>query len=132
LCAGSLKDKKAAVLGAAFKPDSDDVRDSPALDVARELQGLGAIVTIYDPQANSTAAQRLPSATYADSTQEAVSGAEVVLLLTEWNQFRSLDPLALKDLVAQPIMIDGRNVLDRQLWADSGWTIHSLGRGTLS
>ena len=132
LCAGSLKDKKAAVLGAAFKPDSDDVRDSPALDVARELQELGAIVTIYDPQANSTAAQRLPSATYADSTQEAVSGAEVVLLLTEWNEFRSLDPLTLKDLVAQPIMIDGRNVLDRQLWADSGWTIHSLGRGTLS
>jgi len=132
LCAGSLKDKKAAVLGAAFKPDSDDVRDSPALDVARELQELGAIVTIYDPQANSTAAHRLPSATYADSTQEAVSGAEVVLLLTEWNEFRSLDPLTLKDLVAQPIMIDGRNVLDRQLWADSGWTIHSLGRGTLS
>jgi UDPglucose 6-dehydrogenase len=117
-------------LGAAFKPDSDDVRDSPALAVATELIEHGAQVTIFDPAANQTAAARVPTATYADTLDEALAGAGLVLLLTEWKQFQALDPVKTKSQVATPLMIDARNVLDPQQWADAGWTIHSLGRGT--
>jgi len=130
LTSQQLGGKPVTILGAAFKPDSDDVRDSPALAVAAELIEHGAQVTIFDPVANQTASTRVPTATYADTLYEALAGAELVLLLTEWKQFQDLDPIKTKSQVATPLMIDARNVLDPQQWANAGWTIHSLGRGT--
>ena len=130
LTSQQLAGKPVTILGAAFKPDSDDVRDSPALAVATELIEHGALVTIFDPAANHTASVRVPTATYAATADEALAGAGLVLLLTEWKQFQDLDPVKTKSQVATPIMIDARNVLDPQQWANAGWTIHSLGRGT--
>ncbi len=128
LAGGDVLDVRIACLGAAFKPDSDDVRDSPALHVASALQVEGADVHVYDPKAMANARRQFPTLALAESAADAVAGADVVLLLTEWKEFRDLDPVALRDVVAQPRIIDARNVLDPAAWRAAGWTYRGLGR----
>ncbi|WP_406636647.1 UDP-glucose dehydrogenase family protein [Pseudarthrobacter quantipunctorum] len=128
LCDGSLLGKNITVLGASFKPDSDDVRDSPALSVAAQLQLQGAIVTVSDPKALRNASLRFPELQYEPSTELAVKGADALLLLTEWQEYRDLDPCELVDAVATPRILDGRNVLDPAKWRAAGWTYRGLGR----
>jgi UDPglucose 6-dehydrogenase len=123
-----LRGKKIAVLGAAFKPDSDDVRDSPALDIAVQIQAAGADVTIHDPKAIPNAQKKFPVLNFADSIEKCVEGAELVLHLTEWKIYREIDPAALLKLVKNPILIDGRNALDRSEWRKAGWHVRALGR----
>ncbi len=125
---GSFAGAKVTVLGAAFKPDSDDVRDSPALDVAATIARQGGRVTVYDPKANANAELRHPELAYASSTAEALAGADLTLLLTEWREFRELDPAEAKQAVAIPQIVDGRNALDAVAWRSAGWTYRALGR----
>ena len=119
---------KIAVLGAAYKPDSDDVRDSPALDIAAQIHAAGATVTIHDPKALVNARKRFPAMQYAQTVEECFAGADLVLHLTEWAEYRLLDPKALSTLTKSPRIIDGRNALDRDLWVAAGWKFHALGR----
>jgi len=119
---------KIAVLGAAFKPDSDDVRDSPALDIAAQLQAAGASVVVHDPKAIENARKRFPKLGFAASVQECVKDSDLILHLTEWREYRELDPKALASLVKKKIVIDGRNALDRDKWRSAGWQFHALGR----
>jgi UDPglucose 6-dehydrogenase len=126
-----LTGKKIAILGAAFKPDSDDVRDSPALDIAAQVHAAGAIVMVHDPKAMANAAQRFPALPYASSIEECVAGADLILHLTEWKIYQEIDPAALKTLVRQAIMIDGRNALNRESWINAGWKFRALGRAAL-
>ncbi len=119
---------KVAVLGAAFKPASDDIRDSPALNVAGRISLFGAHVTVHDPQAMANARRMWPTLHYADSVFEACRGAHVVLVLTEWEQFREVDPTMLAEVVASPAVVDGRNCLDPATWRAAGWTYRALGR----
>ena len=128
LCGGSVAGARVAVLGAAFKPHSDDVRDSPALAVATRLHELGAAVKVHDPEAALNARAVAPALTYAAGTRAALDGADVVLLLTEWPQFRSLDPVRAAEWVGHPRILDGRNVLDLDRWRLAGWTCRALGR----
>jgi UDPglucose 6-dehydrogenase len=125
---GSYRGTQVAVLGAAFKPNSDDVRDSPALDVAAAIGRRGADVRLYDPEANANAQRLHPELTYADSLDEAVSGADLVMLLTEWQEFRSMDPEVIGSKVRKRNVVDGRNVLDPVEWRGAGWIYRSLGR----
>jgi UDPglucose 6-dehydrogenase len=125
--ADDLTGKKVAILGAAFKPDSDDVRDSPALDIAAQLQAAGAIVTVHDPKAIANAQKRFPALKFAESIESTFTDAEIVLHLTEWKIYRELDPTKMKSLVKNPIMIDGRNALDRSAWRKAGWKFRALG-----
>ena len=124
----NLAGKKIAVLGAAFKPDSDDVRDSPALDIAAQIAAAGATVTIHDPKAIAPARKRFPALGFSEDIEGALEGADLVLHLTEWKVYRELDPAKLAKLVANPIMIDGRNALDREAWIAAGWKFRALGR----
>ena len=123
-----LRGKKIAVLGAAFKPDSDDVRDSPALDIAVQIQAAGATVTVHDPKAIANARNRFPALGFSESIEECVSGADLVLHLTEWKIYREIDPVQLIKLVTNPKIIDGRNALDRDKWRAAGWNFRALGR----
>jgi UDPglucose 6-dehydrogenase len=125
---GSFDGRTVAVLGAAFKPNSDDVRDSPALEVAATILREGAVVRVYDPQAMANARRKHPELTYADSAVDAARDADVVLHLTEWNEFRDMDPAVLSDVVAQRRIVDGRNALDPEQWVDAGWHYRALGR----
>ncbi|MEV8323063.1 UDP-glucose dehydrogenase family protein [Kitasatospora sp. NPDC059811] len=127
-CGGGFLGRRVAVLGAAFKPNSDDIRDSPALNVAAQIQLQGAQVTVYDPKAVDNARKMFPSLAYADSAMEAAEGAHVVLHLTEWAEFRELDPAVLGAVVAERRLLDGRNVLDADAWRAAGWTYRALGR----
>ena len=124
----NLAGKKIAVLGAAFKPDSDDVRDSPALDIAAQIAAAGATVTIHDPKAIAPARKRFPALGFSEDIEGALEGADLVLHLTEWEIYRELDPAKMAKLVANPIMIDGRNALDREAWIAAGWKFRALGR----
>lgn len=128
---GSLIGRNVTVLGAAFKPNSDDVRDSPALSVAGSLSLSGANVTVYDPQGMENAAKTFPTLTYAPNVEEALEGAEIVIVATEWKQFQELDPVAARKLVAgeNPAVLDGRNCLPRKEWEAAGWNFLALGRG---
>jgi len=125
---GSLAGATIAVLGAAFKPGSDDIRDSPALAVADALRLEGASVKVYDPQANDSAAVAWPALDYADSIATAVLDASVVIVATEWREFREADPAALVSLAARPYVIDARNCLDVDAWRAAGWAYRGLGR----
>jgi UDPglucose 6-dehydrogenase len=125
---GSLLGAHVAVLGAAFKPDSDDVRDSPALNVAGQLQLQGAAVNVYDPKAMDNSRRLFPTLEYATSAHAACERADVVLVLTEWSEFRELDPVQLASLVRHPRVIDGRNCLDAPAWRDAGWQYRAFGR----
>jgi UDPglucose 6-dehydrogenase len=125
---GSYRGTKVAVLGAAFKPNSDDVRDSPALDVAAAVGRRGAEVKVFDPEANGPAQRLQPELTYAASLDEAVADADLVMLLTEWDLFRSMNPDTVGKQVSRRNVVDGRNVLDPVQWRAAGWTYRSLGR----
>lgn len=125
---GSFGGMRVAVLGAAFKPDSDDVRDSPALDVAATMQRQGAAVCVYDPQAMDNARVKHPELGYRPSAVAAARGADLVLHLTEWTEFRQMDPRVLSAVVAGRHIVDGRNALDPARWREAGWTYRALGR----
>ncbi len=124
-----LRGKKIAVLGAAFKPDSDDVRDSPALDIAAQIHAAGALVNVHDPKAIEPAKKRFPTLTFTTSIEECVTDVDMVLHLTEWKIYREIDPSKIKSLVKNTIVLDGRNALDRDRWSEAGWTFRALGRG---
>ncbi len=126
-CGGSLLGANVAVLGAAFKPESDDVRDSPALNVAGMIQLHGAVVTVYDPKALENSRRVFPTLNYATSVTEACERADVVLVLTEWDEFIALHPHDLDPMVRTRSIIDGRNCLDRATWTDAGWVYAGLG-----
>jgi nucleotide sugar dehydrogenase len=128
LLGGSFIGRTVGVLGAAFKPNSDDIRDSPALDVATSIRAQGGHVTVYDPRAVPNARRAHPELGYGTSAQDAVAGAHVVLLLTEWKEFRELDPEELGAIVAERNMVDGRNALDPEQWREAGWHYRALGR----
>ena len=119
---------KIVVLGATFKPDSDDVRDSPALDIAAQLNAAGAHVVVHDPKGIEPARKRFPNLEYAESINEAVKDSDLVLHLTEWKEYRQIDPVKIASLVKSKIIIDGRNMLDRDLWRTAGWKFRALGR----
>lgn len=128
LCNGTLLGQRITVLGAAFKPESDDVRDSPALSIAAQLQLQGAVVTVTDPKALSNAARRFPELHYEPDTDKAVENANALLVLTEWQEYVQLDPYALSGLVASARVLDGRNILDPGKWRSAGWTYRGMGR----
>jgi UDPglucose 6-dehydrogenase len=128
VCDGSLLGKRVAVLGAAFKPNSDDIRDSPALNVAAQLQLQGATVRVTDPAAGDNIRRSWPQLDVVESPEEAAERADAVLLLTEWKQYRDLDPVAFGEVVARKRVLDGRNALDRDSWVAAGWTYRALGR----
>jgi UDPglucose 6-dehydrogenase len=128
MCDGSLAGRRVGILGAAFKPDSDDIRDSPALDVGFAIQRAGAAVRVYDPQAMTNAKDTHPTLAYSASALEACADADVVLHLTEWAEFRTLRPVDLDPIVRERNMLDGRNVLDPQEWRGAGWQFRALGR----
>ena len=125
---GDLSGKRVAVLGAAFKPNSDDIRDSPSLAICGRLADDGAIVSVHDPVAMANAARVHPDLRYADSVHEAAEGADLVLHLTEWTDYRAIDPGALRSIVASPVLIDGRCTLDAAVWRAAGWTVLVPGR----
>ncbi|MFF4401136.1 UDP-glucose dehydrogenase family protein [Streptomyces sp. NPDC001480] len=128
LCGGAVLGARVAVLGAAFKPGSDDIRDSPALNVAARLRLDGAEVNVYDPEAMDNARKAFPLLGYAVSAEDALRGADIVLHLTEWPQFRALDPERAAALVNRPNIVDGRGVLDADRWTAAGWRFRALGR----
>jgi UDPglucose 6-dehydrogenase len=128
VCDGSLVGKRVAVLGAAFKPNSDDIRDSPALNVAAQLQLQGAVVRVTDPAAGDNIRRSWSQLDVVDSAEEAAERADAVLLLTEWQEFRDLDPVVFGKIVGQKRVLDGRNALDRDRWEAAGWTYRALGR----
>ncbi|CAB4533968.1 unannotated protein [freshwater metagenome] len=119
---------KIAVLGATFKPDSDDVRDSPALDIAAQLHAAGAKVVVHDPKGIEPARKRFPTLAFEEDVKVAVKDADAILHLTEWKEYRELDPAVIGQLVKSKFLIDGRNMLDRDKWRSAGWRVHALGR----
>ncbi|BCW79815.1 UDP-glucose 6-dehydrogenase [Arthrobacter sp. NicSoilC5] len=128
ICGGSLLGQRITVLGAAFKPESDDVRDSPALSIAAQLQLQGAVVTVTDPEALQNAALRFPELHYEKSTDAALNRADALLLLTEWREYQCLDPYETATRVSRTKILDGRNVLDATKWRAAGWMYRGLGR----
>ena len=123
-----LSQYKIAILGATFKPDSDDVRDSPALDIAAQLQAAGATIVVHDPKGIEPARKRFPHLDYAERVTDCAKGADAILHLTEWKEYRELDPAVIGQLVRSKFLIDGRNALDREKWRAAGWRVHALGR----
>jgi len=127
LVGGSFTGRNVAVLGAAFKPDTDDVRDSPALSVAAAIQAEGAVVRVHDPRASYNARKLCPALDYAEEAVKACEAADVVLHLTEWREYRAIDPVQLRSVVRAPRLLDGRNVLPLGHWRAAGWTVRTLG-----
>lgn len=125
---GDLTGVRITVLGAAFKPDSDDIRDSPALSIAQALVDAGADVVVHDPIALNVVRKVHPHLNCVDSLTEAASGATLLIHLTEWQDYRELDPAALNSVVSGRTIIDGRNMLDRDKWINAGWAINYLGK----
>ena len=128
LVGGTFPGTVVAVLGAAFKPNSDDVRDSPALHVAAAIATEGAQVRVHDPEALANAAALFPTLTYCDDVDDALRGADIVLHLTEWSEYGALDPAAVAALVRRRVVLDGRNALDVDAWQSAGWRVHAMGR----
>ncbi|MGB8022229.1 MAG: UDP-glucose/GDP-mannose dehydrogenase family protein [Candidatus Nanopelagicales bacterium] len=128
LVGGRFVGKRIAVLGAAFKPDSDDVRDSPALDIAAAIYTAGGDVIVHDPEAMANARAAFPKMAYAADLRHALTGADLVLLLTEWRDYTELDPAEVVGLPARPLILDGRNALDVARWRAAGWSYRGLGR----
>ena len=127
-CGGSVLNRRVGVLGAAFKPLTDDVRDSPALNVAAALHLRGAQVTVYDPQAGDTARRSFPTLAYGTSVEEAVEESDAVLVLTEWDEFVGADPARLASIARTPRVIDARGKLPVDRWRAAGWEFTGLGR----
>jgi UDPglucose 6-dehydrogenase len=126
---GAVFGRKIAVLGVTFKPHSDDVRDSPALDVAVQLKGLGADVVVTDPEGIDNARARHPQLLYSNVTDEALRHADLVVLVTEWPEYVGLDPAHVKEIARGSTVIDGRNTLDAAAWKAAGWRYVGMGRG---
>ena len=125
---GTIAEKKIFVLGASFKPNSDDLRDSPAIAVATKLRELGANVFIHDPKAGEQVSKLFPELTVVDNLAEGFSMANAVVLATEWDEYKQIDPEVSGTLMAQKVVVDGRNVLDVERWRNAGWKIYALGR----
>lgn len=125
---GELAGARVGVWGAAFKPDSDDVRDSPALNVAQMLHDAGATVTVHDPKAVANAQAKWPDLAYAATALDAARDTDVLLHLTEWREYRALHPLDVRRVVRHAHLIDARNALDPKTWREAGWTYRALGR----
>ncbi|WP_372441881.1 UDP-glucose dehydrogenase family protein [Actinoplanes campanulatus] len=132
ICGGDVAGKRVAALGAAFKPNSDDIRDAPALDVAERLRAAGATVVVYDPAALESARRAHPDLEYSTSALDAARGADVVVLLTEWNEFREIAPSAMAAVVRHRKIVDGRHALDPAGWRSAGWEYRALGRPTVA
>jgi UDPglucose 6-dehydrogenase len=130
LCGGSLTGRTVGVWGAAFKPDSDDIRDSPALEIANAIRQQGAKVRVFDPKAIANARRRYPHLDYAESALAAAVDADVILHLTEWPEFRELDPDAISTVANGRKLIDGRGALDAARWRAAGWTVRTLGQAS--
>lgn len=128
---GDCLGKNVAVLGAAFKPNSDDVRDSPALNVAAALHLKGADVRVHDPRAISNAKAIFPTLTYFDTVEDACRNVDLIVLATEWDEYCAIDPVAFRSLVRQPRLLDTRNAIDRDYWVGAGWYVYALGRGAM-
>ena len=128
---GSFLSSNIAVLGAAFKPNSDDVRDSPALNVAAAMHLKGAQVRVHDPKAIANARRRFPTLAYCETVVEACENADLIVLATEWAEYKSIDPVQMLDTVRVPRLLDTRNAMDHEFWIDSGWRVSALGRGAL-
>jgi UDPglucose 6-dehydrogenase len=128
LCGGDVRGKRIAALGAAFKPNSDDIRDAPALDVAATLHGMGADVVVFDPAAMDNARRVRPELSYGTSALDAARGADVVVLLTEWTEFRDIEPSAMAAVAGQTKIVDGRHALVPSQWRAAGWEYRALGR----
>ena len=124
---GDVLGRNIAVLGAAFKPESDDVRDSPALSVAGHLALRGASVTVFDPKALENSRRMYPMLGYAATAGEACDRADVVVIATEWAEFVHMSPEELDEVVRAKVIVDGRRCLDPQMWLDAGWTYHAIG-----
>lgn len=131
LCGGSLIGKRITVLGAAFKPNSDDVRDSPALSIAAQLQLQGAEVTVTDPEAIENARRRFPELHFESDIMSALTGAHAVLLLTEWTDYTDLKPEAVAAVVHDTKLLDGRNAIDPVAWKKAGWTVRAVGKASV-
>lgn len=132
LVGGDFLGKSIAVLGAAFKPNSDDVRDSPALNVAAAMHLKGADVRVHDPKAIANAKARFPTLTYCDSVEDACRNTDLVVLATEWDEYCSLDPESFRAVVRAPRILDTRNAIDRGYWSNAGWQVYALGQGGLN
>lgn len=129
---GDFLSKNVAVLGAAFKPDSDDVRDSPALNVAAAMHLKGAAVRVHDPKAIPNARRRFPTLTYCPNIEDACRDTDLIVLATEWDQYRNIDPRSLLSIVRGPRLLDARNAVDYDFWSEAGWQVYALGRGALN
>lgn len=132
LLGGDFLDKNVAVLGAAFKPDSDDVRDSPALSVASAMHLRGASVRVHDPKAIPNARRQFPTLTYCQTIEAACFSADLVILATEWDDYRNIDPHALLRIMREPRLLDARNAVDHDFWSSAGWQVYALGRGVVN
>lgn len=129
---GNFLSKNIAVLGAAFKPNSDDVRDSPALNVAAAMHLKGAAVRVHDPQAIPNARQQFPTLTYCHDIEDACRNTDLIVLATEWDEYRNVDPHHLRTMVRGPRLLDARNAVDYDYWSQAGWQVYALGRGALN
>lgn len=129
---GDFLSKNVAVLGAAFKPNSDDVRDSPALNVAAAMHLKGAAVRVHDPRAIPNARRQFPTLTYCPTVEDACRNTDLIVLATEWDEYRNIDPRQFLSFVREPRLLDARNVVDHDFWSDAGWQVYALGRGVLN
>jgi UDPglucose 6-dehydrogenase len=129
---GDFLGKNIAVLGAAFKPNSDDVRDSPALNVAAAMHLKGANVRVHDPKAIANAKARFPTLNYYENLEEACRNVDLIVLATEWHQYCSIDPVSFRSIVRVPRLLDTRNAVDLEYWSTAGWQVYALGRGGLN
>lgn len=129
---GDFLSKNVAVLGAAFKPNSDDVRDSPALNVAAAMHLKGAAVRVHDPRAIPSARKRFPTLTYCPIVEDACRNTDLIVLATEWDEYRNIDPRAYLSIVRVPRLLDARNAVDHNFWTEAGWQVYALGRGALN
>ena len=127
-CGGSIGGRRIAILGASFKPESDDVRDSPALSVAAQMSLQGADVVVTDPKAIGPAQRKWPELIFEPDVDAALRDAELVLVLTKWQEYRDLDPERVGRIVRNRRVLDGRNCLDPETWRAAGWTYRALGR----
>ncbi len=126
---GSLNDKTIGVLGISFKPNTDDIREAPALEVIHLLQNEGARIQAYDPQAMENAAQLLTKVKLCENPYQVADGAEALILITEWNEFKQIDFSRIKQLMRQPIIMDGRNLWDENSLKNMGFQYFGVGRG---
>lgn len=127
-CGGDVRGRRIAVLGLTFKPDTDDMREAPSIDIIQGLLDKGAVVTAYDPEGMDASRRVITGISYGDSAYDVADGADALVLITEWNAFRSLDLERLKSTMAQPIFVDLRNVYRREEMARYGFSYHSVGR----